>query len=105
MINEAEFKALCEELRAEVPNILKRRPPHMNEESVLLQELYVRLCQRLGIDPAVGTGSLDGFPEDALSAIFEINEIMRQHASPSFNHSRIVKEFLHESLRGIAETT
>lgn len=72
----------------------------MKEETALLQEVFLRLCRRLDIDPTSAVEPVKDLPTDALTCIFEINEIVRHRAHPSFNHSKIIKELLREALRG-----
>ncbi len=99
-ISEQEFRQLCDEVSVNSALILKTRIPKMKEETALLQEVFLRLCRRLGIDPASAVEPAEDIPADALTCIFEINEIMCRRAHPSFNHSKIIKELLREALRG-----
>jgi hypothetical protein len=98
-INESEFKKLCDDVEANAANILKSRSLQIKEETALLREVLLRLCRQLGIDPGAGVPDVDGIPTDALTCIFEINEIMHAHADPPFNHSKMIRSLLREALR------
>lgn len=87
-ISEEEFRALCDAVRTLAPSLLHGANTSAEKTDRLLDALFERVCQHLGIDPAEQRRLLMG------PAGFNLIQTLDEHMKPEFYSSPIIDEHL-----------
>jgi hypothetical protein len=101
-ISRDQFKRLCESLLKEAPAILKARDKAdkpMDKKSALLQALFIRLQETLGLSKIIRTLTTRGFQTYEFSYREAIYELALEHAKEPFDYQKIVDSFLTRALK------
>lgn len=101
-ISRDQFTRICAHLLSDAPGILRDRDASnkaMDEESVLLKEMYLRLLQKLGIDQGKEITSTGGFETYGYAYEVAIYELLEKHSARPFDHAKVVGSFLGEALK------
>ena len=101
-VSREQFKLLCENLLKEAPTILKKRDKTdkaMDKKSALLQALFLRLEEKLGLPTTTKVLSARGFKTYEFAYREAIYELALEHAKEPFDYQKIVDSFLAKALK------
>jgi hypothetical protein len=96
-ITRDQFKRLTKKLLKEAPTILKQRDTSdksMDKKSALLQALYTRLQEKLGIPHKEEGVTKRGFKTYEFTFREAIYDLALEHSAQSFDYQKIVNDFL-----------
>jgi len=100
-IGRDQFKRLCDNLLKDARAILRARDATdgaMDKKSALLQALYVRLQEKLGL-PVIRTLTTRGFKTYEFSYREAIYELALERAKEPFGYQAIVNDLLAKALK------
>ena len=101
-ISKDQLKRLCEDFLKETHAVLKNRDKSdkaMDKKSALLQALYIKLQEKLGIKPVNKSLPTRGFKTYEFAYREAIYELLSQHAKEAFEYRPIVNGFLDKALK------
>ena len=87
-VNQHQFEQLCDEVAAEFPSLLSGITDEGQRTERALDELFVRLCAYLGLDPGQQGKPLGD------SAGFRVMQTLDEHMEGDFQSSTILDERL-----------
>jgi hypothetical protein len=101
-ISRDQFKRVCEDWVKEAAEILKARDKAdkpMDKKSALLQALFIRLQETLGLSKITRTLTTRGFQTYEFSYREAIYELALEHAKEPFDYQKMVDSFLARALK------